>query len=58
MMNKHAEKEYIIIFTGKLARKLLKMGFTIVDIKPDKEKKDKTLFVFKKENDIEKHIKE
>lgn len=30
------EKKTVIIFTAKKARKLLKEGFTLVDIKPDK----------------------
>jgi hypothetical protein len=29
-------KEYITIFTAKLARQLLKAGYRLVDIKPDK----------------------
>lgn len=35
------------IFTPFVARKLLKMGNAIIDIKPCKENKDKTIFVFK-----------
>lgn len=34
------------IFTPYVARRLLKMGNVIVDIKPRKEDKDKTIFVF------------
>lgn len=54
------EKNTIIIFTAKLARNLLKDGFTIVDIKPDRTDTDgkRSLFVFKKENYIEDKIKE
>ncbi len=54
------EKNTIIIFTAKLARNLLKDGFTIVDIKPDKTDKDgkRSVFVFKKESNIEEAIKE
>ena len=50
-----ATKETIVIFTAKLARNLLKDGFTIVDIKPDRTDKDgkRSVFVFKKENHIE-----
>ena len=29
-------KEFITVFTAQKARQLLKKGFTIVDIKPDK----------------------
>ena len=34
------------IFTPYVARRLLKMGNQIVDIKPDKKNKDRTIFVF------------
>lgn len=34
------------MFTPYVARRLLKMGNVIVDIKPRKEDKDKTIFVF------------
>lgn len=34
------------IFTPYVARRLLKMGNVIVDIKPRKEDRDKTIFVF------------
>ena len=54
------ERDKIIIFTAKLARNLLKDGFTIVDIKPDKTDTDgkRSVFVFRKENHIEDKIKE
>ncbi len=53
------EKSTIIIFTAKLARNLLKNGFTIVDIKPDRTDEDgkRSVFIFKKEKDIEEVIK-
>lgn len=51
-------KEAIIIFAGHVARKLLKMGYTIIDVKPDKKNKIKSVFVFKRENDIEKALHE
>jgi len=42
-------KDSIVIFTAKAARKLLKEGFTIVDVKPDKNDIDgkRSVFVFK-----------
>lgn len=40
-------KEFKIIFNPGCARKLLHAGCNICDIKPDKENRDKTLFVFK-----------
>ncbi len=53
------EKNTIVIFTAKLARNLLKNGFTIVDIKPDRTDEDgkRSVFIFKKENYIEEVIK-
>ena len=48
------KKEVITVFTAKVARKLLREGFTIVDIKPDKTDFEgkRTLFLFKYEDGI------
>ena len=48
------KKEVITVFTAKKARKLLREGFTIVDIKPDRLDPDhkRTLFLFKNEDGI------
>lgn len=53
-------KDTITVFTAELTRKLLKEGYTIVDIKPDKNDPDrkKTLFIFKNENGLTKRIYE
>ena len=40
-------KETKLIFSPNIARNLLRLGNTIVDIKPNKENKLKTVFVFK-----------
>lgn len=40
------DKQYKEIFTPYVARRLLKMGNPIYDIKPTKENRDKTIFVF------------
>ena len=42
-------KDAIIIFTAKKARELLRKGYTIIDIKPDKTDPDnkRSVFVFK-----------
>lgn len=40
------DKQYKEIFTPYVARRLLRMGNPICDIKPAKENKDKTIFVF------------
>ncbi len=60
MINGKEKKNTIVIFTAKLARSLLKDGFTIVDIKPDRMDKDskRSVFVFRNENHIEDKIKE
>lgn len=44
-------KKAITIFTAKMARDLLKEGFTLIDIKPDKHDPDKKRSVFIFEND-------
>ena len=52
-------KETITIFTASKARELLKNGFTVIDIKPDKTDADekRSVFVFKYENGIEEYLK-
>lgn len=42
------KKEYKEIFTPYVARKLLKMGNPIIDIKPDKKegREGRTIFIF------------
>ena len=51
-------KEYISIFKPKIARRLLKMGNPIHDIKADKENSDKTIFVFKNTEKLKKDLSE
>ena len=52
-------KDTIIIFTAKKSRALLKMGYTLVDIKPDKTDPDRkrSVFVFKNENGLLEKLK-
>lgn len=52
------KKDVITVFTAKKARQLLKEGFTIVDIKPDRLDPDhkRTLFLFKNEDGLIKKI--
>ena len=52
------EKKAITIFTASKARELLKDGFTIIDIKPDKTDLDhkRSVFVFKNEDGILENI--
>lgn len=41
----------IIIFTSQTARKLLKLGYTIIDIKPDRNdiERKRSVYVFRDE---------
>ena len=52
-------KEAITIFTASKARELLKDGFTIIDIKPDKTDPDRkrSVFVFKNAEGLEDKLK-
>lgn len=45
-----------IVFSAKVARELLRRGFEILDIKPDKRNRQCTVFVFKVEKDIMQEI--
>lgn len=40
------EKKYKAIFTPYVARRLLKMGHKIADIRPRKESPSETIFIF------------
>ena len=53
------EKKAITIFTASKARDLLKNGFTLIDIKPDKTDPDgkRSVFVFKNEEGLLEKIK-
>lgn len=46
-------KEFKLVFNAGVARKLLKMGIAIADIKADRNNKDKTVFVFKRTPEFE-----
>ena len=54
------ERKTIVIFTASRARQLLKAGFQILDIKPDR--KDKTqmrsVFIFRYDERIQQYLKE
>lgn len=45
--NNTENKDTKLIFSPNIARNLLRLGNTIVDIKPNKENKLRTVFVFK-----------
>lgn len=44
-------EQNVMVFTGQMARQLLREGFTIVDIKPDKLDSDGKRSVFLFRND-------
>ena len=47
-----------LIFTAKLARHLLKQGYQIIDIKPNKDNSDRTVFVFNDREGLKESIRE
>lgn len=36
-----------LVFSGKIARQLLRLNYQIVDLRPNRENTDRTVFVFK-----------
>lgn len=49
-------KEYISIFKPQLARKLLRLGNAICDIKADKNNTDRTIFIFRNTSKLNKDL--
>jgi hypothetical protein len=49
-------KEYITVFDPALARHLLRQRYKIIDIKPNREKVDASVFIFLNEKDLLKNI--
>lgn len=54
------ERAEKVVYSPKVARELLRRGYQVVDIKPDKydECHKASIFVFKNENELEKEIHE
>lgn len=46
MNDKKDTRKSRLIFDARIARKLLKQGFVVIDIKPNRENTDKSIFVF------------
>ena len=44
------------IFAPNTARRLLKMGNVIIDIKPNKDNHEKTIFIFKDDEKLRKDL--
>lgn len=47
------KKEYKLVFNSGVARRLLRMGVNIADIKADRSNPDKTVFVFRRTPEFE-----
>ena len=45
-----------LIFDAKIARKLLKMGFVVIDIKPNRENTEKSIFVFENTDEFKERV--
>ena len=52
-------KETVVIYTGKMARSLLREGFELVDIRPDKTdpERKRSVFIFKQDIELLKRLK-
>lgn len=47
------KKEYKLVFNAGIARRLIRMGIHVADIKSDRVNPDKTVFVFKRTPEFE-----
>ena len=50
-------QETKLVFTPKLAKKLLKKGYQIVDLKPNRDNSERTIFVFRNDAGLIEDIK-
>ena len=48
----YSDKKAVVIFSGHVARELLHLGYTIIDIKKDNITPIKSVFVFRVEGDL------
>lgn len=48
----------IVIYKGSIARELLRKGYRIIDVKPNKEQPLATVFIFKNETGLLKELEE
>lgn len=56
MLYEDETKGHMIVFSGRIANELLRKGYTITEVRPDKRNKIKSVFVFKSEHGIEDEI--
>ena len=47
----------VLVFTGRMAKELLRRGYTIIDVKPHNNLVNATVFVFKNEGSIMNEIR-
>lgn len=54
------DKDSVIIFSPSKARKLLKEGYTLIDLKPDKKDAthQRSLFVFQRTDELMNRLRE
>jgi hypothetical protein len=57
-MNEKDTRQSRLVFDAKIARKLLKMGFVVTDIKPNRENTDKSIFIFENTEEFKKALDE
>ena len=55
-MNKTMNKEYKLVFNAGVARQLIRMGLVVADIKKDRDNPDKTVFVFKNDEQFQREF--
>lgn len=48
----------MLIFTSKLARQFIREGFKVTDIKPDKNDKRRTVFIFQDSPELKQKLDE
>lgn len=48
----------VLVINARYAKELLRLGYHIVDIKPDRANKQRTVFIFKDEGNIREDLEE
>ena len=51
------QEQVKLIFAGKIARALLKKGYTIVDLKANKDYPDRTVFIFRNDEGLKEDLR-
>jgi len=50
-------KERKVVISAKTAKHLLRLGFQIIDLKPDRNNSDRTMFIFKNSPELERELR-